>query len=131
MSKTQDAATIAAAYVAGLHLFGENHVEEATAKAQAVAALLAPATPPAWHMVGHLQSRKAGDVLSWASMVHSIESEKLARRLSRLCVEQNQELRVLIEVNVSGEESKYGVRPTELAAFAELVGGLPGYDWRA
>ena len=77
-------------------------------------------------MVGHLQSRKAGDVLSWASMVHSVESDRLARRLSRLCVEQSHELPVLIEVNVSGEESKYGVRPTELAALAELVGGLPG-----
>ncbi len=126
VSKTQDAVTVAAAYVAGLHLFGENRVEEAASKAQAVAALLAPATPPAWHMVGHLQSRKAGDALAWASMVHSVESEKLARRLSRLCVEQNHELPVLIEVNVSGEESKYGVRPAELAAFAELVGGLPG-----
>lgn len=126
VSKTQDATTVVAGYVAGLHLFGENRVEEATEKAQAVAALLAPKTPPAWHMVGHLQSRKAGDVLSWASMVHSVESDKLARRLSRLCVEQGHELRVLVEVNVAGEESKYGVRPAALAELTELVGGLPG-----
>ncbi len=126
VSKTQDATTVTAAYVAGLHLFGENRVEEAAPKAQAVAALLAPDAPPAWHMVGHLQSRRAADVLPWAAMVHSIESDKLAQRLSRFCVEQGREMPVLIEVNVSGEESKYGVPPAEVAALAQEIAGLPG-----
>jgi pyridoxal phosphate enzyme (YggS family) len=126
VSKAQNATTVVAGYVAGLHLFGENRVEEAAPKAQAVAALLARQPSPAWHMVGHLQSRKAADALPWASMVHSVESDRLARRLSRLCVEQDQVLPVLLEVNVSGEDSKYGVRPAALGELAELVGGLPG-----
>ena len=83
VSKMQPAETVAAAYAAGLRLFGENRVEEAGPKAVAVARLLAPVPPPAWHMIGHLQSRKAADVFSWASMVHSIDSVKLAARLSR------------------------------------------------
>ncbi len=83
VSKMQSGETVAAAYAAGLRLFGENRVEEAGPKAQDVAARVAPNPPPAWHMIGHLQSRKAADVLPWASMVHSVDSVKLAARLSR------------------------------------------------
>jgi pyridoxal phosphate enzyme (YggS family) len=126
VSKTQMPETIAAAYAAGLRLFGENRVEEAGPKAQVVARLLAPESPPAWHMVGHLQSRKAADALPWAEMIHSVESAHLAHRLSRFCMEQGLVMPVLIEVNVSGEQSKYGVEPAELPALADLVGGLPG-----
>ena len=83
VSKTHSPEEVAAAYAAGLRVFGENRVEEAAPKAGEVARLVAPAEPPAWHMIGHLQSRKAEDVLPWASMVHSVDSVKLAQRLSR------------------------------------------------
>ena len=83
VSKMHSPEEVAAAYAAGLRVFGENRVEEAAPKAGAVARLVAPAEPPAWHMIGHLQSRKAEDVLPWASMVHSVDSVKLAQRLSR------------------------------------------------
>ena len=83
VSKTHTAEEVAAAYAAGLRVFGENRVEEAAPKTDEVARLVAPAAPPAWHMIGHLQSRKAEDVLPWASMVHSVDSVKLAQRLSR------------------------------------------------
>jgi pyridoxal phosphate enzyme (YggS family) len=126
VSKTQDAERVEEAYRAGVRLFGENRVEEAGPKAKAVADLLAPEPPPSWHMVGHLQSRKAADALPWAAMIHSVESEKLARRLSRFCAEQVREMPVLIEVNVAGEDSKYGVLPAALAELANLVAGLPG-----
>ncbi len=86
VSKTQPAQSVVAAYQSGLRHFGENRVEEATPKAQTVAALLGPDAPVSWHMVGHVQSRKAEGVLPWAGMLHSVESEKLAARLSpRLC----------------------------------------------
>ena len=76
----QDAAaeTVAAAYAAGLRLFGENRVEEAGPRRRRWRRCSRPAPPPAWHMVGHVQSRKAEDVLPWASMVHSVDSVKLA-----------------------------------------------------
>lgn len=149
VSKLQPAETVAAAYAAGVRLFGENRVEEAGPKTRAVAALVAPNSPPIWHMIGHLQSRKAQDVLSWASMVHSVDSVKLAARLSRFvssppappsCQERELDsllpsqggsrgegvLPILLEVNVSGEASKQGFRPAELPGAVEMIAALPG-----
>jgi pyridoxal phosphate enzyme (YggS family) len=125
VSKTQSPAAVAAAYHAGLRLFGENRVEEAGPKAQAVSELVGPAAAPAWHMVGHLQSRKANEVFPWAEMVHSVDSVKLAQRLSRFAVEAGLGLAILLEVNVSGEASKYGLTPTELAGAVEVIAPLP------
>jgi pyridoxal phosphate enzyme (YggS family) len=126
VSKTQPAPSVVAAYHSGLRHFGENRVEEATPKAQTVAALLGPDAPVSWHMVGHVQSRKAEGVLPWAGMLHSVESEKLAARLSRACAAAGVTLPVLIEVNVAGEASKYGVTRTELPVLAAQVVALPG-----
>ncbi len=149
VSKMQPAETVAAAHRAGLRLFGENRVEEAGPKAVAVARLLAPAPSPAWHMIGHVQSRKAADVLPWASMVHSVDSVKLAVRLSRaitsppnpLSFEERGStsplplqggeaggggLPILLEVNIAGEESKYGFTPNDVPAAVEAIAALPG-----
>ena len=136
VSKTQPAAAVLAACAAGLRVFGENRVEEAGPKAAAVAAALAPAPPPAWHMIGHLQSRKAADVLAWASMVHSVDSVKLAARLSRFVIENDTVgsrkapdvilLPILLEVNMGGEESKYGFAPAGVPAAVEAIASLPG-----
>ena len=132
VSKTQAAKTVAAAYRAGLGLFGENRVEEAGPKAAAVAALVAPSPPPEWHMIGHLQSRKAANALPWASLVHSVDSVKLATRLNRavaaaqMTQSGGHRLRVLLEVNVSGEMSKEGFAPAALDAGVEVIAELPG-----
>lgn len=125
VSKTHGPEAVAEAYAAGLRLFGENRVEEAGPKASAVAALVASSTPPEWHMIGHLQSRKAAYVLPWASMVEAVDSVKLARRLSRFCAEAARELPVLLEVNVSGEPSKFGFPPAALPAAVAEVAMLP------
>ena len=124
VSKMHSPEEVAAACAAGLRVFGENRVEEAAPKVEAVAQLVAPAPPPAWHLIGHLQSRKAEDVLPWASMVHSVDSVKLAQRLSRFATAEK--LPILLEVNVSGEASKYGFRPEELRGAVEAVAALPG-----
>ncbi len=127
VSKTQSAETVVAAFRAGLRIFGENRVEEAAPKAAAVAALLGhPPAGPQWHMIGHVQSRKAGQVLPWASMVHSVDSVKLAMRLSRHALAAGRALPILLEVNVAGEASKYGFAPGELPAAVEAIVGLPG-----
>ena len=124
VSKTHSPEEVAAAYAAGLRVFGENRVEEAAPKTGEVARLVAPAGPPAWHLIGHLQSRKAEDVLPWASMVHSVDSVKLAQRLSRFATAEK--LPILLEVNVSGEASKYGFQPEELPGAVEAIAALPG-----
>jgi pyridoxal phosphate enzyme (YggS family) len=125
VSKTRPPETVVAACHAGVRLFGENRVEEASAKAQAVARLVAPAAPPTWHMVGHVQSRKAGEVLPWAAMVHSVDTVKLAQKLSRFSIRAGKELVVLVEVNVSGEASKFGLPPSALPATIEAIASLP------
>ncbi len=136
VSKTQPPEVVAAAHRAGLRLFGENRVEEAGPKAIAVAELVAPQTEPAWHMIGHIQSRKAANVLPWASMIHSIDSLRLASRLSnalqasivgagRPTNAAQQGLPILLEINVSGEESKYGLSPVEAPAAVEAIAALP------
>ena len=130
VSKTHGPEMVAAAYAAGLRIFGENRVEEAAPKALAVARLLSGRSSAdgdlSWHMIGHLQSRKAEDVLPWADMIHSVDSVKLAARLSRFCMAAGRDLPILLEANVSGEASKYGLTPDALLAAVEAIAALPG-----
>ena len=139
VGKTQPAEAIAAAYHEGLRHFGENRVEEARTKIPQVHELLAQAglsPQPSWHMVGHVQSRKASTAYDLFDMLHSLDSVKLARKLSRYCQESTRLMPVLLEMNVSGEESKHGFRtdeddPTQwealLASVSEIL-SLPGIE---
>jgi pyridoxal phosphate enzyme (YggS family) len=102
VTKTCPPETIRTAYNLGLRHFGENRVSEAEAK---VGHLPGNIT---WHMIGHIQSRKAKRVVPLFQIVHSVDSLKLARRLDRVCAGRSDPLPVLLECNVSGEESKYG-----------------------
>jgi pyridoxal phosphate enzyme (YggS family) len=102
VTKTQSPAVIQAAYDLGLRHFGENRVEEAESK---VGSLPGDIT---WHMIGHIQSRKAKRVTPIFDVVHSIDSLKLARRLDGQSAARSEPLPVLLECNVSGEESKGG-----------------------
>ena len=107
VAKTFPAPAVVAAYQAGLLHFGENRVEEAGTKIPAVHAVI-PDDPPTWHMVGHVQSRKARAVVAHFDCVHSVDRLKVARRLSRFAQEAGRTLPVLLECNVSGEEAKFG-----------------------
>jgi hypothetical protein len=107
VTKTHPVETVVAAYRAGVRHFGENRVEEGIPKIPAVhAAISGPQTT--WHMVGHVQSRKARDVVAHFDCVHSLDRPKIARRLSRFAQETGLTLPVLLECNVSGEETKFG-----------------------
>ena len=117
VAKTFPPEAVVAAYQAGVRHFGENRVEEGAAKIPAVhAAISGPsgrgplgASPrPTWHMVGHVQSRKAQAVVAHFDYVHSVDRLKIAQRLSRFAQEAGRTLPVLLECNVSGEESKFG-----------------------
>jgi pyridoxal phosphate enzyme (YggS family) len=106
-SKTRSPQEIVAAFRCGVACFGENRVEEAEPKIPAVNAALAPERP-AWHLIGHIQSRKAERAVRLADLIHGVDSLSLARRLDRLAGEAGRTLPVLLECNVSGEASKYG-----------------------
>jgi pyridoxal phosphate enzyme (YggS family) len=109
-----------AAYRAGVRNFGENRVEEGSLKIPAFDDWSA-AEPPTWHMIGHLQSRKAADALAYFDIVHSVDSLKLAERLSRLAEGTDRvPLPILLECNVSGEASKYGYELSRWQASREI-----------
>ena len=92
------------AIVAGIRVFGENYAEEGLHKKQACAGL----ADVQWHMIGHVQSRKARLVCEHYDWVHSLDRVKLANRLDRFAAEFDRRLPVLLECNVSGEQSKHG-----------------------
>ena len=107
VTKTHPPDTIMAAYEAGVRHFGENRVLEGAGKIPVVAAALS-GPPPIWHMVGHVQSRKTPAVVAHFDCVDSVDRLKVARRLSHFAQDAGRILPVLLECNVSGEETKYG-----------------------
>ena len=93
----------------GVRHVGENRLGELEAKRRRVEGGMPEGLPaPVWHMVGHVQSRKAARAVQVADMIESVDSLKLARRLDRLAAEADRRVPILLQVNVSGEESKYG-----------------------
>jgi pyridoxal phosphate enzyme (YggS family) len=120
VSKTHGAPLVAEASAAGQRAFGENYVQEALDKMDALRD-----EGIEWHLVGPLQSNKTRVVAARFHWVHSIESEKVARRLSEARLDSQPPLNVLLQVNVSGEASKSGVMPAEVRALAAAVKALP------
>lgn len=108
VSKTFPVEAIVRAFYAGVRHFGENRVEEGIPKIQGVHLALGDSGRPSWHMVGHIQSRKADAVAQWFDYVHSVDRLKIAERLDRFVPLERAPLPVLLECNVSGEESKFG-----------------------
>ena len=104
VTKTQPAEIVRAAIEAGARILGENYPEEGVMKIQS----LPEKTGVEWHMIGHVQSRKARLVADHFALLHSLDSLKLAGRLDRFAAEANRVLPVLLEFNVGGEESKSG-----------------------
>jgi len=115
VSKSQPLEIVRAAVAAGISSFGENYAEEAVEK---IAALKGTAVE--WHMIGHVQNRKAIMVAANFNMVHSLDSLKLAGRLNHFCSELIKILPVLLEFNVSGEESKFGFSAWDEAGWPDL-----------
>ncbi|MBP7690226.1 MAG: YggS family pyridoxal phosphate-dependent enzyme [Thermoflexales bacterium] len=126
VSKTQPLEALLAAYDLGVRDFGENRVEEAAIKLPEFRSVVADPTV-VWHFIGHVQSRKADEVAALFDRVHSVDSLKLAQRLDRFAAAQHTVRPILLEVNVSGEASKYGfdqARLDELYAAIDGIGSL-------
>jgi PLP dependent protein len=119
--KRVPAEVVREAVALGLEDLGENRVQEAKAKIAAVGRSAAR-----WHMIGHLQSNKAGAVVELFDRVHAIDGPGLARELSRRAVAARRTVPVLVEVNVTGEATKFGVAPEALEALLTEVARLPG-----
>lgn len=104
VSKAQPVEKMLAAYQAGVRQFGENYPEETQRKIDEIQGI----DDIEWHMIGHLQSRKAKIIVSSFAMLHSLDSLSLAEKLNRQLVENQRTLPVLLEMNVGGEDSKGG-----------------------
>lgn len=125
VTKTVDAGRIREAYEAGLRDFGENRVQEAAAKRPELTDLNAT-----WHLIGHLQSNKvkaASELFDW---IHSVDSMRLAERLSPAVAPSRAPLPVLLQVNLAQEESKSGVNEGEVKRTVESLGAIQGLELR-
>lgn len=120
VSKTKPVSMIQELLPMGVRDFGENKVQELTAKEEILPKDIR------WHMIGHLQRNKVKYVIDKACMIHSVDSLRLAQEISKEAVKHNLVMPVLIEVNVAGEESKFGVSLEEAMSLVEEVSKLPG-----
>ena len=120
VTKTQPLDVVQAAVEAGVRILGENYPEEGVMKIQSMAGRIGVE----WHMIGHVQSRKAKLVAEHFSLVHSLDSLKLAARLDRFAGEFERVLPVLLEFNIGGEQSKSGWNITDVAWLDVLMSEL-------
>jgi PLP dependent protein len=122
VSKGQPLERVRVAVAAGQTAFGENYVQEAVQKMEA----LPPSSPPLeWHLIGPLQSNKTRIAAERFDWVQTVASEKIARRLSEQRPAHLPPLNVLIQVNASGEASKSGIAPRETQSFAKILAAMP------
>jgi pyridoxal phosphate enzyme (YggS family) len=124
VSKTQPVEAVREAFAAGVRDFGENRVQEAEPKIAASADLVAAGAR--WHLVGHLQSNKARRSAGLFELVQSIDSLDIAERLARVGEETGRTVRGLVEVDLAGEASKFGLPEAELLAALESLRGRAG-----
>ena len=125
VTKAHPLDAVRAVLSAGIRDVGENRLWELEEKVQALGRDVVQ-----WHMVGHIQSRKAKQAVALAHLVHSVDSEKLARRLSRFALEAETRIPVLIQVNVAEEESKSGFLPHEAVDSIHRLLELQGLEVR-
>jgi pyridoxal phosphate enzyme (YggS family) len=107
VSKTVEPARVRDAIEAGVTILGENYIQEARGKIEEIGRGVQ------WHMVGHLQSNKAKYAVTLFDCIHSIDSISLAREIDRRAAQKGRSLRVLVEVNLSGEATKFGIGPDD------------------
>jgi pyridoxal phosphate enzyme (YggS family) len=118
-SKTVDVERIRSAAEAGITIFGENYVQEAMRKREAIE------QPVSWHFIGHLQKNKAKYAVEFFDMIHSIDSVALAEELNKRASRVGRSMEVLVEVNLSGESTKSGVNEEEIIPLIRGIKGLP------
>lgn len=129
VSKTFGPEAVIEAADVGQLAFGENYLQEAVDKQQAVRALR-PDLQLDWHFIGPIQSNKTRPVAEHFDWVHTVDREKIARRLSEQRPANLPALNICLQVNVSGEGSKSGVAPADLPALAQAVAAMPNLKLR-
>jgi PLP dependent protein len=121
VTKGTKAELIRQAREAGIAICGENRVQEAEEKILAL-----PGVEIQWHLVGHLQSNKVKTAISLFQLIHSVDTVRLAGKISQESLVENRICSVLLEVNISGEAQKYGFKPEEVYSAIDEIGQMPG-----
>ena len=124
VSKLKPFEDILEAGASGVTHFGENYVQELMGKVEEANQSGAPG-PIRWHMIGHLQKNKVKYLIGQVALVHSVDSLPLAEQIEKEAARKDQVMRILLEVNIAGEESKWGFRPEEVKAAAETISAFP------
>ena len=119
VSKTKPLSDIEELIAHGVRIFGENKVQEMTEKYEQAS------TPCDWHLIGHLQTNKVKYIVDKACLIHSVDSEKLADTIEKEAAKKDVTVRVLIEVNMAGEDTKFGVSPSECLPLIMHIKDLP------
>ncbi|MBQ2401247.1 MAG: YggS family pyridoxal phosphate-dependent enzyme, partial [Lachnospiraceae bacterium] len=119
VSKTKPVSMLMEAYEAGARTFGENKVQEITEKF--------PQMPEdaKFHMIGHLQTNKVGQVIEKAVLIHSVDSVHLAEKIEKEAAKRNMVKEILLEVNVAEEDSKFGLKMEEVIPTLEIIKTFP------
>ena len=120
VSKTKPVPMLLEAYNAGAREFGENKVQEIMDKYDKLPQDIN------WHLIGHLQRNKVKYIIDKVKMIHSVDSMRLAEEISKEAVKKSVHMDILLEVNVAGEESKFGFTCEEAAKEVENIAALPG-----
>ncbi len=119
VSKTQEASLVREAFDAGQAVFGESRAQELVAKAPLLPSLTL------WHFIGHLQNNKIRKILPVVELIHAVDSVDLALNIDRIAAQLGLFPRVLLEVNTSGEQTKFGFKPDALREQIERLLALP------
>ena len=122
VSKTKPVAMIREAMSAGIVTFGENKVQEIVEKQKEIT------EPLNWHMIGHLQRNKVKQLVGRVSRIHSVDSLRLAEQIQNDFARQNEKIGILIEVNMAGEESKFGLAPEETEDVIRKIAAFPNIE---
>ena len=120
VSKTKPNDMLMEIYDCGIRQFGENYVQEMVDKVDSLPEDIT------WHMIGHLQRNKVKYVVGRAAMIHSVDSDRLAQAISQEAVKKNIVVDILIEVNVAGEENKFGLKPENVEDFIREISSYEG-----
>ena len=119
VSKTKPKEVLMEAYGLGVRIFGENKVQELTEKYEALPGDIH------WHMIGHLQTNKVKYIVGKVDLIHSVDSMKLMEAIEKEAAKKKTDVRVLTEVNVAGEESKFGMAVDDVLPFIQRAAAFP------
>ncbi len=126
VSKKKPSSMIHSLYDCGQRVFGENYMQEAVNKIKELSDL----ADVKWHFIGHLQRNKAKHAAKWFDWVETVDSLKLAKALNKRAGELGRRLKVLVQINIAGEQTKHGVAPEDAQALLEEIGTLSRLEFK-